>query len=1271
MFVRVLLRRAMIWRSLLLVFLFGLILALTPTPTTRAATIQFDVTPVLTADGILNYSGTLDTTQSSIDATNHIFMTQSGAQNHPANPPDPDGLPDDGYFAANGFHPEVQLAYRNTDNGNNVRLVTGAGNFTFNVPATSYDEVHIFASSTEGSSSVRLTFRYADNSTTTTAAMTVPDWFNSIGQTANTYYLIDGMDRSGQPPSGGNYENANTVAAFGLRFLPDPNKVLQQITVEKTTASGWLVFFGALGNSTTEVSDFVWEDLDQDGIQDGGENGINGLTVSLYQDVDNDGLPEPNGDDGSPYATTVTINNGIRDGYYQFQNMPPEDYFLEFELPTGFTFSPQDQGGNDTLDSDANPTTGLTDIFAVIGADTTRDAGLYGNAIATIGDFVWSDNSADGIQDGGENGINGVTVRLYQDSGDSIPNPANDYLIDSTTTVNNGTDGYYQFDQLAEDNAYFVQIVPPSNHSFTLQDQGGDDTLDSDVNPATGLTAIFSLGQAQNDGTRDAGLLGPATVGNYVWQDSNGNHLQDGGENGINGITVRIYRDNGDGIPVPGTDTLVGTTTTANDGSNNGAYQFVVPADDYFIEFVPGTRLLALPDRGGDDTLDSDPDPTTGLTPVFTVGPGATNLTVDAGMSASSSCNVAVVGTGTTTSNEGYDLTVNQLNDDTFYNFTATRVNPTDVDSAAELSAYDAVVIGWTFEANNYTIYQSALRAWVEGGGGVVGLGFLDWSVPAATDIDAIIPINMAGAGQYVSSGSVIVITAHPVTQGVANFTATGCFVEYPAGASPYLDIGATGLATTNAIPSVAVIEPVDGRAAYLGPAYSYNGCGAGPMRTGDGDHLLENAVAWAGSCGTPTLGDYVWLDDDQDGVQDGTETGLNNVTVNLYRDADYDAIPEPGGDDGAPIQTTVTSNNGTGDGFYQFTPALGYYFLEFVPSSNMSFSPQDQGADDTLDSDVNPANGLTEVFTFSAADVTKDAGFIPGVVWDGEGADNNWSTAANWVGDVVPTATDRVVFNTTSIKNAVVDAGFAGTVSSILVESGYTGVITMQRALQVSDNYRQYGGTFVVANPSIALLSVGGTLIHDGGILQQSQTVGVGSAVHLLQIEDGSSNIKYRGVDLTTDALTDLGLVTVAIEAIDLASGQYCTNTGGISPTYADRCFTITPANNGPALVRLWALTSELNGIPQANLSVYRSSSGWTELLTNRAAGNDGGAYSYAEGSTPGFSDFLLGQTGISPTAITVQSLYRSLNQPVLALLVMALLCLATGLLLFKQRRT
>ena len=50
------------------------------------------------------------------------------------------------------------------------------------------------------------------------------------------------------------------------------------------------------------------------------------------------------------------------------------------ELPAGFSFSPKDQGGNDTLDSDVNTGTGRTDQFAIaLGqTDTTRDAGMFG-----------------------------------------------------------------------------------------------------------------------------------------------------------------------------------------------------------------------------------------------------------------------------------------------------------------------------------------------------------------------------------------------------------------------------------------------------------------------------------------------------------------------------------------------------------------------------------------------------------------------------------------------------------------------------------------------------------------------------------------------------------------------------------------------------------------------------------------------------------------------------------------------------------------------------
>ena len=70
---------------------------------------------------------------------------------------------------------------------------------------------------------------------------------------------------------------------------------------------------------------------------------------------------------------------------------------------------------------------------------------------------------------------------------------------------------------------------------------------------------------------------------------------------------------------------------------------------------------------------------------------------------------------------------------------------------------------------------------------------------------------------------------------------------------------------------------------------------------------------------------------------------------------------------------------------------------------------------------------------------------FVPNSVlatktWDGEGASENWSDAANWSGDTVPTSDDTVVFDGTSAKNATIDTNI--NVGSIQVNSGYTGTI-------------------------------------------------------------------------------------------------------------------------------------------------------------------------------------------------------------------------------------
>jgi len=237
---------------------------------------HFDVSTVLNIDAIVNNAGTVDTTQTSIDLQNNALLTQAFAVG--VGPATANGLPNDGFFAANTFHPDIQLAYRNSDDGNNARLLTSAGSFTFNVPANNYKDIHLAVTSTQGNSDVRLTLNYSDGTSVPTTVQAVPDWFSSITESPSVYYLIDGMDRVRANST--IYEDANTFAVFGVRFAADPTKTLQSVTVEKTSATGQLVFLGATGvvNATpTDIS------ISASTVA---ENSANGTVVGTLNTVD-------------------------------------------------------------------------------------------------------------------------------------------------------------------------------------------------------------------------------------------------------------------------------------------------------------------------------------------------------------------------------------------------------------------------------------------------------------------------------------------------------------------------------------------------------------------------------------------------------------------------------------------------------------------------------------------------------------------------------------------------------------------------------------------------------------------------------------------------------------------------------------------------------------------------------------------------------------------------------------------------------------------------
>ncbi len=89
---------------------------------------------------------------------------------------------------------------------------------------------------------------------------------------------------------------------------------------------------------TGTIGDFVWNDTDEDGIQDANEVGVEGVLVELVD-----------ADTGEVIASTTTG----ADGAYEFSGVEEGDYILRFTTPKSWEFGLVDQGDDDSVDSDA------------------------------------------------------------------------------------------------------------------------------------------------------------------------------------------------------------------------------------------------------------------------------------------------------------------------------------------------------------------------------------------------------------------------------------------------------------------------------------------------------------------------------------------------------------------------------------------------------------------------------------------------------------------------------------------------------------------------------------------------------------------------------------------------------------------------------------------------------------------------------------------------------------------------------------------------------
>ncbi len=346
------------------------------------------------------------------------------------------------------------------------------------------------------------------------------------------------------------------------------------------------------------IGDYIWKDIDGDGIQDADEPGIEGALVTL-RDCD-----------GNAVMDTLSDING----FYVFEDVLPGFYVVDFDLdnlPSGCAFTFPFQGFDPEVDSNVD-LDGLTECQLFAGVrDSTIDAGVL--ILASIGDLVFLDDNGNGIQDFGEPGIELIPITLVDVFGNIVARDTTDAA------------GNYLFEDVYPGD-YYVQFEVPSQYEATFPNQGINDALDSDVDDSNGLFSIpyTNLGSGEDDLDWDLGLYECVKIGETVWYDINTNNIQDSDENGLNGILVNLWRQTTDGSYYIFESLYTGNNPATQ--SEDGFYKFCAAPGTYYIEVVMPPRGLveAVANVGFDENLDSDNtnDFGPGTTSIFTLTSG-------------------------------------------------------------------------------------------------------------------------------------------------------------------------------------------------------------------------------------------------------------------------------------------------------------------------------------------------------------------------------------------------------------------------------------------------------------------------------------------------------------------------------------------------------------------------------------------------------------------------------------------------------------------------
>ena len=677
------------------------------------------------------------------------------------------------------------------------------------------------------------------------------------------------------------------------------------------------------------LGDTVWYD-DGDGVLEAGEAGVEGVTVTLIG----------GGADGVIGTADDTTDQTATDanGNYRFDGLTVgTEYQVMFsDLPQGYEFTGQDQGGDDTLDSDADPVTGKSQIVTLADGEynDTLDAGIVAQP-AHIGDRVWEDSNANGVQDAGESGIAGVTVLLKDAFGN---------VLDTTTTDG---DGLYGFD--VAPGTYSVAVEAPTGYVLTAKDAGGDDAADSDVDPANGMTDNVTVGAGESNVTLDAGLYREAAIGDKVWLDKDGDGTQDADEAGVAGVTVNLLDADGN---------VVASQSTNADG--NYLFDGLTPGR-YSVAFeAPAGYAFTTQDQG-DDATDSDAD-ANGFTVATDLESGETDLSWDAGIVELPKEEVCIQydfnGSSRT---DGYDGNIRS------YEVDGVKVNVSAFYSTKDFSKFGTAYLGAYAGGLGVTDVSEG-----SGSGSLHAIDNVGYNNFVLFEFDRAVTVDRAFLG-YVVDDSDLQVWIGNFDDPLNNHLSLNSSV---LASMDFTELNGTTSTTTRWADFNA--GEVSGNVLVIA---------ADTTDTSPEDRFkIEHLEVCHEGDVVPQkahIGDKVWLDVNGNGVQDAGEAGVAGVTVTL-KDGQ-----------GNVVATTQTDANGN----YGFDVAAGTYSIKVDAPDGFTFTSKDAGGDDGRDSDVDPATGRSASVTVAAGEtnntldaglqkIAKNTGAIGDRVWEDKDVD-------------------------------------------------------------------------------------------------------------------------------------------------------------------------------------------------------------------------------------------------------------------------------------------